>query len=607
MRGFCVVVASLLIANNLVEVSATPGRSTIYAPHDIASTKLDQIIVKMDKGKTSEAFESRFKVKKTARAKRITKTTKKKRVKVVKDVVESADGDEIEVAEYIEEEVEADSVEDQMVYHANTGEEDIIAFAGIDDLDLEDILNDPDVESAEYVCTYRVGAAAPRQVGAINLPWHLDRINQRTSDLDGDATNVNAQQLGINVKVFIVDTGVDITHPVFTAGSAKHCYNAFEMDGVGPDDSYGHGTHVASLVSGVGYGMATQAKIRSVKVLDAEGGGDTLTILAGLNKIRRRVTRDKSGDRHVVVMSLTGPPSNMIDAMIVKLFLNNALVVVAAGNYAQDACSYTPARNPAALTVGAINKDDTMTTFSNWGSCIDIMAPGAQITAAVPNGQFATYDGTSMSAPIVAGVAASLWSQAPKMTARQINRQLVIGSTLGALMGGGFDFGTPNHLIFSNLVIQKVTMSQFRTGELTMEILKGFAGFDGVPDASSEGEWQEQRRRWYGSSYEASRRYYGSFFVEDTGAVLSYAGVGAAEVTQDGRANVNGIVVEGDIVGGDFSPMGSAGYMSIDAFMNMIGMAGATLYDFKNGIVNSAVTGVSDTEFMASRRRYRGR
>eukprot|EP01134_Creolimax_fragrantissima_P003738 CFRG3738T1 len=565
MRNFVVLAALVLMTHALV-AEAKRDKSTIYSPVNPSATKFDQVIVRMDSGDDGEGFQNRM-------SNKMNKSKNNKKF------------------------------EDKKRETMSTGNEALIAMAGLDEEDLQNILNDESVLDVEYVQVFTAVASTESRRQAPQ--WHLDRINQRTSDLDNNVDGT-PEGTGQGVNIFVIDTGVDITHPVF-GGRATNFFNVFEADGIGPDDGYGHGTHVAGLVGGSGHGAATGSTIHNVKVLDASGAGDTVTILAGLDHVLAHVTTDTSGLQNIVVMSLTGPPSNMIDAMIVRLYLMNVLVVVAAGNFNQDACSYTPARNPAAFTVGAMENGDAFASYSNWGGCVDIIAPGSRIESAIPGGQTAVYDGTSMAAPIVAGVAASLWSLQPEMTARQVSRTISMASTLDALTGQAFVMGTPNRLLFSAYKVESVSMSDFTSGALTMESIKGMAGYEEMAYAQSYEDWLAQRRRYGSSSYEASRRYYGSFFVRDTGGILSYAGVGAAEVTLDGRANVNGVAAENEVVGGDRSDLGSAGYTTIEGFLDSVGLPWASLYDFDPAEEDGVMPGLlGSIVYEASRNRYGG-
>eukprot|EP01134_Creolimax_fragrantissima_P007355 CFRG7355T1 len=395
-----VTMALIALSNH---VYAKPGMSPITSPTNSG----DGILLRMDKGKSSKGFLTRMEGK-------------------LQNTLHSS--------------------------QINTGDEVMVAVHGLDVDNVEEMLADEDVYDAEYIQTYSsVKAFNSRNV---HPAWHMDRINQRTSNLDGDET-IPIENPGAGIAVYIMDSGIDITHAAF-GGRATHFYNVYEsMESdlqLGPEDLHGHGTHVAGLVGASEFGPAVSATIRSVKVLNNEGYGSTLTIVAGLTKILNHVQQSEDNsngiNNHIVVMSLSGPTSLIIDSIIEQLYIANVLVVVAAGNKGSDACTYTPSRNPAAITVGAMSILDEFSSYSNYGNCVDITAPGSNIISTFPDQSVGIYSGTSMSAPLVAGVAALLWGQDNSLTAIQIRGDILLGSTENAL--SELITGTPDRILYSH-------------------------------------------------------------------------------------------------------------------------------------------------------------
>lgn len=235
--------------------------------------------------------------------------------------------------------------------------------------------------------------------------WHLDRIDQINKELDNEPFKTNFSDIDqVPVNVFIIDTGINTEHEAFD-GRAVNGEN-FVNDISGDDN--GHGTHVAALVGGNGFGVATNSTLVSVKVLDSEGLGSTFSILNG---IQYAVDYDDSVHA-VLVLSLGGWYSEILNEAVEEASNDpNTEVVVAAGNFAMDACYFSPASaKGSVITVGSINQNDQRSQFSNFGKCVDIWAPGTSVVSAAHdsiNGT-AIFSGTSMSAPIVAGVVASL-------------------------------------------------------------------------------------------------------------------------------------------------------------------------------------------------------
>ncbi len=273
--------------------------------------------------------------------------------------------------------------------------------------------------------------------------WGLDRIDQRTLPLSGTFV-YSATGNGAGVRAYIVDTGVLSTHSEFS-GRLVAGFTAIN-DGRGTEDCNGHGTHVAGTVAGTIYGAAKEATIVPVRVLDCQGSGMVSGVIAGLDWI----VKDHVSGPAVVNMSLGGGASAALDAAVLAVVDDGVTVVVAAGNSTADACTSSPSRVAQAVTVGATTSADARASYSNFGSCLDLFAPGSLITSAWNTATTATktISGTSMAAPHAAGVAAALLSLTPTLSPAEVASALILSATTDVVTDART--GSPNLLLFSD-------------------------------------------------------------------------------------------------------------------------------------------------------------
>lgn len=270
--------------------------------------------------------------------------------------------------------------------------------------------------------------------------WGLDRIDQRSLPLSNSYTY---DATGAGVSAYIIDTGIRFSHTQF-GGRAVSGYDA--VDGGSADDCNGHGTHVAGTVGGSTHGVAKQVRLVGVRVLNCQGSGTTSGVIAGIDW----VTADHAaGQPAVANMSLGGGASTAIDNAVGNSINDGVTYAIAAGNSNANACNYSPARVGPAITVGATTSSDARSSFSNYGSCLDVFAPGSSITSTwhTSNTATNTISGTSMAAPHAAGTAALYLDDSPSASPSTVRNAMVDAGTTGVLSGVGS--GSPNVLLYS--------------------------------------------------------------------------------------------------------------------------------------------------------------
>jgi subtilisin family serine protease len=291
----------------------------------------------------------------------------------------------------------------------------------------------------------QIVTASTTQSGAT---WGLDRIDQRGLPLSSSYTY---DATGNGVTAYIIDTGILFAHSEF-GGRARTGVDEITANGNAADCN-GHGTHVSGTVGGSTYGVAKGIALVAVRVLDCGGSGPNSGVIAGVDW----VTADHKAHPGPAVanMSLGGSASSALDAAIASSVAAGVTYGVAAGNgnilgVAQNACNYSPSREPSAITVSATDRTDTKASWANYGTCVDIFAPGVSITSSWYDGGTNTISGTSMATPHVVGAAALYLQANPSATPAQVAAALTGNATLNAVKSGGT--GSPNRLLYTAFI-----------------------------------------------------------------------------------------------------------------------------------------------------------
>jgi aqualysin 1 len=273
-----------------------------------------------------------------------------------------------------------------------------------------------------------------------NATWGLDRTDQRDRPLNATYSYTSN---GTGVTAYVIDTGIRRTHTQF-GGRAVHGFTAIN-DGRGSTDCNGHGTHVAGTIGGSTYGVAKAARLVAVRVLSCSGSGSTSGVIAGVNYVSSSHTGTNAA---VANMSLGGGVSSALDTAVNNSISDGVTYAIAAGNSNANASNFSPARVSAAITVGSSTSTDARSSFSNFGSVVDIFAPGSSIRSAWSTSDTATntISGTSMATPHVAGIAARYLEGNPGASPATVRNAVVAEATTGRLTG--LPTGTSNRLLF---------------------------------------------------------------------------------------------------------------------------------------------------------------
>lgn len=344
-------------------------------------------------------------------------------------VVMNPDADSADAAEAsdaLERSVEADGGEVAYQYR-NV----LVGFAGTMSAETVEALR-----ASPFVSYIEQDAVVTKSGDQPNPIWGLDRIDER--DLPDD-NNYHYDTDGSGVTVYVIDTGIRSSHNQLAGRVA----GGRSFIGGSAEDCDGHGTHVAGTVAATTYGVAKGADVYGIRVLNCNGNGTTAGVIAGIDW----VAANHSGPS-VANLSLGGSPSNSLDNSITALFNSGVLPVVAAGNETANACNSSPARTPKAVTVASSTSSDSRSWFSNYGPCVDLYAPGSSILSlGISNDNAtATFDGTSMASPHVAGVAALYLESNPGATPQQVTDAILNNTSNGKI--GSF-LNTPDKLLYS--------------------------------------------------------------------------------------------------------------------------------------------------------------
>ena len=267
-------------------------------------------------------------------------------------------------------------------------------------------------------------------------PWGLDRIDQSAEPLSGTYSYTST---GTGVHAYIIDTGIWTLHPEF-GGRANNVFDAYGATGV---DCNGHGTHVAGTIGATTYGVAKSVSLHGVRVLSCAGLGLTSDVLAGVDWVTANHVSPA-----VANMSLGGGKSAALDQAVTNLYNSGVFLAVAAGNDNVDACTESPSGAPSVFTVAASEKTDAKASYSNWGTCVEVYAPGSSIKSTYLAGTTMTLSGTSMATPHVVGVAALYKATNGDQPSATVANWIISNATSGVITGNVS--GTPNRLLFKS-------------------------------------------------------------------------------------------------------------------------------------------------------------
>jgi subtilisin family serine protease len=340
--------------------------------------------------------------------------------------------------------------------------------------------NDPRVAYIEADRIVRINASQSA------ASWGLDRVDQRDLPLDG-TYNYNTNSAAVNA--YVIDTGIRLSHNEF-AGRAQAGFTSIN-DGIGSSDCNGHGTHVAATVGGGTYGVAKEVNLYAVRVLDCDGAGFLSGVIAGVDWVT---------DNHIAPavanMSLGGEPSPAMDDAIRNSVAAGVSYIVAAGNEDADACNSSPARIDSAITVGASTITDARASFSNWGACVDVFAPGSAIISAGNrnDNDSRTLSGTSMAAPHVTGVAALYMEENPDATPAQVINAVKNTATADRLTS--IRTSSPNRFVYSLLSSE----DSGNDGDTGSSCPSGYETFTGTLAGSGDRDYHPNGTYYFSAS-----------------------------------------------------------------------------------------------------------
>ncbi|RCK75921.1 MAG: Alkaline serine exoprotease A precursor [Ignavibacteriae bacterium] len=296
------------------------------------------------------------------------------------------------------------------------------------------LLNNPNVAYIEEDQVVNIS------VTQTNATWGIDRVDQRDLPL---STTYTYDYTGEGVDVYVIDTGIRLDHTEFE-GRAYTGIDIITSGGTATDGN-GHGTHVAGTIGGKTYGIAKKVRLYAVRVLDNSGSGTISGIISGVDWVTSHHTTNPA----VANMSLGGSASTSLDDAVRRSIADGITYVVAAGNSYANAANYSPARVTEAITVGSTTSTDAFSSFSNYGSVVDILAPGSNITSAWYTSTTATntISGTSMASPHVAGAAALYLQANPTASPATVQSAIINNATLNKITS--VPSGTPNRLLYT--------------------------------------------------------------------------------------------------------------------------------------------------------------